>query len=202
MSGERTLRAALVAKVVEVVGHRRFNSIFELQGDRRAVLEAADNHCSRYFVVGTEEPIGQLLFFLLEEPDILLELAIDEVASKMHGWIGGRRISHDDLAKREVGVPVCGPIGCVLLALDIFCEEERLAASIDIAEMLDPLAVVVVQAQPILRADDFDAVGAVDQVYHLVVRNDFCFIEHVSDQDHGVDVVTKVRVLGTGVGIV
>ncbi|MFP3547241.1 hypothetical protein SB748_27900 [Rhizobium sp. SIMBA_035] len=112
-------------------------------------------------MVGIVEPIGQVRLFLLEEPDILLQFAIDEVAYEIHVWIGGGAESATK-TWRSQGSSMQSLRSCSL-PFDFLCEEERLAAPIDIAETLDLLVVIVIHAQPIRRPDNFDAIGAFDQ---------------------------------------
>ena len=77
--------------------------------------------------------------------------------------------------------------------VDIFCQEDGLAAAIDKTEVLDYLAITVMQTETFLSAD-------LELRTRLQQRNDFCEhcvarrFELVADQDHRVHILLERRI--------
>lgn len=88
-------------------------AVGELGRQRRAVLEAADQHGagSLGVVAPQMQPLCQRLLLLLEQLDVLLELAEYEIAAEMPRRIGRRGIRDDDAVQPEGRIPVTGAVG-------------------------------------------------------------------------------------------
>ena len=180
-----------IAVVVEVVRRVVAPSVLG-ERDRRTVFEAADDHRAGQFAVFAFEfeHVCDLLLAGLEAAHVLFEFAEHEEAAE------GERVGHAGVVdqrqlERKPRVPArrarAGSFG-----IDVFLQHQRLAAAIDIAEILDAVAARVLQCATVLDVDDA-AAAIFDEFPDLCGQCGGLALGFVGGQHHAVNVAPERR---------
>lgn len=144
---ERAARPAWIGRVVEVVRGRRWVGLLVVGDQGGAVLEPPHHHRAGAFrVLAREAEVGgQLALIGLEALHVLFELPVDEEAAVAVGSGAVRVSDQRRLAGTDRRIPDVDPALPRAFALDVPGEHERLAAAVDVAEVLDAPALQVVR---------------------------------------------------------
>ena len=71
----------------------------------------------------------------------------------MNAGVRSCGVGHQHSVEGECWIPNIGSVAAVSLVVDVFNQEERLTAPVDVAKMLDAMAIVIPQRKARLFAD-------------------------------------------------
>ncbi len=135
--------------------------------------------------------VGHHLFARLEGAHILLELAKDEEAAE-GGLTRKGRVFDQRQLERKCRVPL-RRAGCLDLVVDVFLQHQRLAAAVDVAEVLDAIAARVLQCRAVLHVDDL-AARVADQFFDACRERRGLADGFVRGEHHAVHGFAKVHI--------